>query len=69
MFLVEHYWCNNDLRIVDLHRNWLYRAVRLANVEGILGFSRKHMWHEFKRSWFVIRDWWSLFRVSKFVGQ
>ena len=51
-----------------LRRNSLYGTVRFANFEGILGFSvpsiifanllgNNSYLHEFKRLWFVIRDW------------
>ena len=61
-----------------LQRNLLYCAVRFANFEGILGFSvpsitltellgnNVHL-HEFKRSWFVIRDWWISIHFVCFV--
>ena len=59
-----------------LQRNLFYRDVRFAN----LGYSvpsifladllGKHVYlHEFKRSWFVILDWWISIRPLCFVFQ
>ena len=64
--------------MIILYRNSLYRAVRFANFEGILAFSVPSIiladllgnnvyLHEFKRSWFVIRDWFISIRFVCFV--
>ena len=61
-------------------RNLLYRAVRFANFKGFLGFSvpsiiladllgNTCLLFKFKRSWFVIHDWWISVRFVCFVFQ
>ena len=61
-----------------LQRNSFYRNVRFANFGFSILFRQscqrtsqeKHVYlHEFKRSWFVILDWWISIRPVCFVFQ
>ena len=65
------YFNLNPKLAAELQRSSLYSAVRFPNFEGISAFSvpsiilaETHVYlHEFKRSWFVIRDWWISIRL------